>query len=164
MLGKRLKSPEEEIEGANKRAKRDETKIDAKLNDKEEEKKGEDLQPTRRSGRNLGKEANYNIDELLDAADQEAFGNGGKGGGCISVMLAQSYSPEILEDPTGWLISEKLDGVRCYWNGQTMYTRNGHPFYPPDWFKKLLPADLCLDGELFTERGDFQKIVSIVRR
>ncbi len=61
-------------------------------------------------------------------------------------------------------MSEKLDGVRCYWNGQTMYTRNGHPFYPPGWFKKLLPADLCLDGELFTERGDFQKIVSIVRR
>ena len=69
MLGKRQKSPEEEIEGANKRVKRDEPKIDAKLNDKEEEKKGEDLQPTRRSGRNIGKEANYNIDELLDAAD-----------------------------------------------------------------------------------------------
>jgi hypothetical protein len=88
MLGKRQKSSNEEVEGANKRVKRDEPKIVAKLNDKEEEKKGEDLQPTRRSGRNLGKEANYNIDELLDAVDQDAFGNGSKGGGCISVMLA----------------------------------------------------------------------------
>jgi DNA ligase-1 len=51
-------------------------------------------------------------------------------------MLAQTYSPELLEDPTGWLMSEKLDGVRCYWNGSTMYTRNGNVFYPPDWFKK----------------------------
>jgi DNA ligase-1 len=79
-------------------------------------------------------------------------------------MLAQTYSPEILPDPTGWLISEKLDGVRCYWNGQTMYTRNGLSFYPPDWFKEGLPKDLCLDGELWTGRADFQKIVSIVRR
>ena len=45
-----------------------------------------------------------------------------------------------------------------------MYTRNAVPFVPPDWFKKELPADLCLDGELWTEREDFQKIVSIVRR
>lgn len=79
-------------------------------------------------------------------------------------MLAQTYSPELLEDPTGWLMSEKLDGVRCYWNGSTMYTRNGNVFYPPDWFKKQLPTDICLDGELWTERADFQKIVSIVRK
>lgn len=78
-------------------------------------------------------------------------------------MLADTYNPE-LHDPVGWLMSEKLDGVRCYWNGSAMYTRNGHLFYPPDWFKELLPKDLCLDGELWTNRADFQKIVSIVRR
>jgi DNA ligase-1 len=61
-------------------------------------------------------------------------------------------------------MSEKLDGVRCYWNGSTMYTRNGKLFYPPDWFKDLLPKDLALDGELWTKRDDFQRAVSIVRR
>lgn len=85
------------------------------------------------------------------------------GGGCINVMLAQTYDPEK-HDPAGWLMSEKLDGVRCYWNGSAMYTRNKNIFYPPDWFKAQLPKNLCLDGELWTKRGDFQKIVSIVRR
>ncbi len=61
-------------------------------------------------------------------------------------------------------MSEKLDGVRCYWNGKNMYSRNGNLFYPPDWFKDLLPEDLALDGELWTKRNDFQKAVSIVRR
>ena len=43
--------------------------------------------------------------------------------GCIAVMLAQNYDP-AKHDPTGWLMSEKLDGVRCYWDGcSTMYSR-----------------------------------------
>ena len=50
------------------------------------------------------------------------------GSGCINVMLAHNYDPEK-HDVTGWLMSEKLDGVRCYWNGKSMYTRNGNPFF-----------------------------------
>ena len=52
-------------------------------------------------------------------------------------------------------MSEKLDGVRCYWDGEKMYTRNGNEFYPPDYFKDALPKDVCLDGELWTGRDDF---------
>ena len=78
-------------------------------------------------------------------------------------MLAKNWDP-VTNDPTGWLMSEKLDGVRCFWNGRNMYTRNGKLFYPPDWFKELLPKNLALDGELWTKRDDFQKSVSIVRR
>lgn len=80
------------------------------------------------------------------------------------MMLAQTYSPDLCPNPTGWLMSEKLDGVRCYWNGSAMYTRNGNSFQPPAWFKNALPADMALDGELWSKRSDFQKIVSIVRR
>ena len=40
-------------------------------------------------------------------------------------MLAQTYDPDR-DDPTGWLMSEKLNGVRCYWDGSTLYTRNGN--------------------------------------
>lgn len=77
-------------------------------------------------------------------------------------MLAHNYDPEK-HDPTGWLMSEKLDGVRCYWNGTNMYSRAGNPFYAPDDFKAKLPK-MALDGELWTNRDDFQKIVSIVRK
>lgn len=68
-------------------------------------------------------------------------------------MLAQSYDPEK-HDPKGWLMSEKLDGVRCYWNGKTMFSRNGKLFYPPDDWKKKLPP-IALDGELWSKRDDF---------
>ena len=98
-------------------------KVSAKKN--EEEKKGK-AEPARKSDRNIGKEPNYNIDDIITASLDE--GKGGVGGGCISVMLAQTYSPDLCPDPTGWLMSEKLDGVRCYWNGSAMYTRNGNSF------------------------------------
>ena len=83
--------------------------------------------------------------------------------GAQPLMLAKNWDP-VADDPKGWLMSEKLDGVRCFWNGRNMYTRNGNLFYPPDWFKEFLPKNLALDGELWTERDDFQKSVSIVRR
>jgi len=49
-------------------------------------------------------------------------------------MLAHNYDPEK-HDPSGWLMSEKMDGVRCYWNGTSMFTRTGKPFYPPQSWK-----------------------------
>lgn len=63
-------------------------------------------------------------------------------------MLAKSYEPEK-HDPSGWLMSEKLDGVRCYWNGSKMYTRNGNSFYAPKEWQDKLPK-IALDGELWT--------------
>lgn len=101
----------------------------------------------------------YNEDRMLDKiiAENEASGSGG-----ISLMLAKKFEGD--NDPIGWYMSEKLDGVRCFWNGENMYSRNGNLFYPPDWFKGLLPKDLALDGELWTKRNDFQKAVSIVKR
>jgi DNA ligase 1 len=69
-------------------------------------------------------------------------------------MLADVYDPEK-HDPTGWYMSEKLDGVRCYWDGKNLYSRNGNKFYPPAYFKAALPKDFHLDGELWTKRNDF---------
>lgn len=61
-------------------------------------------------------------------------------------------------------MSEKLDGVRCYWDGETMYTRNGNRiFAPKEWIAEL-PAGIALDGELWSGRDSFQSIVSTVRR
>ena len=79
------------------------------------------------------------------------------------VMLAHVYDPEK-NDPTGWLMSEKLDGIRCYYDGESkLYTRTGNPFYAPDWWKKNLPK-IAMDGELWTRRDDFQGLSSIVRK
>ncbi len=67
-----------------------------------------------------------------------------------------------MEDPTGWWVSEKLDGVRAYWNGQQFISRLGNPFLAPSWFTKNLPS-MALDGELWCGRKSFSKTISIVK-
>src|SRR3954466_7228573 len=77
------------------------------------------------------------------------------------VLLAETW--DGLLDPTGWWLSEKLDGVRAYWDGAKLVSRLGNTFHAPDWFIERLPAH-PLDGELFMERKSFQKTIAIVRR
>lgn len=77
------------------------------------------------------------------------------------LLLAQTWDTVL--DPTGWWISEKLDGVRAYWNGKQLISRNGNSFYAPGWFTSCLPS-MHLDGELWIDRKAFQRTVSIVRR
>jgi len=60
-------------------------------------------------------------------------------------------------------LSEKLDGVRAYWDGSRLWSRQGNQFYAPDWFVEKLPNE-PLDGELWMDRKAFQRTVSIVRR
>jgi len=80
------------------------------------------------------------------------------GGG---VLLAEKWTPGV--DPTGWWMSEKLDGVRAYWNGEAFYSRNGNMFAAPAWFTDLLPSNVSLDGELYVGPGLFDETISIVR-
>ncbi|RDB20051.1 DNA ligase [Hypsizygus marmoreus] len=79
------------------------------------------------------------------------------------LLLANKWDIETGPDPVGWWISEKLDGVRTYYDGKQMISRLGNPFTPPDWFLEKLPKDVTLDGELFGGRGEFQSTVSIVK-
>ena len=65
------------------------------------------------------------------------------------------------ENIAGWVMSEKLDGIRGYWDGTRMYTRKGTPLNPPQWFMKNFPP-FPLDGELWSQRGDFEFIQSVV--
>ncbi len=74
--------------------------------------------------------------------------------------LAKTYASQ---DPTGWLMSEKLDGVRAIWTGEKLISRNGNEFAAPQWFLDGLPS-LPLDGELWMGRGKFQAVVGAVRR
>jgi DNA ligase 1 len=66
-------------------------------------------------------------------------------------------------DYKGWWVSEKLDGVRAYWDGTHLLSRNGNIFTAPESFTKDLPKDKTLDGELFGGRKKFQTTVGIVK-
>jgi DNA ligase-1 len=89
------------------------------------------------------------------AEDEEA----GKAG--PPLLLAERWDNAL--DLTGWWISEKLDGVRAFWDGKSLISRLGNTFHAPDWFVAGLP-DMPLDGELWIGRKTFQRTVSIVRR
>lgn len=62
---------------------------------------------------------------------------------------------------TNWYMSEKLDGIRAYWNGKEFKSKNGNKIYAPDWFTKDFP-NFELDGELWSKRDDFENIQNIV--
>lgn len=62
---------------------------------------------------------------------------------------------------TGWLMSEKLDGIRGYWTGKELQTRKGKKIYTPKWFIKNFPP-FELDGELWTKRNNFENIQNII--
>ncbi|NVJ61701.1 MAG: DNA ligase [Gammaproteobacteria bacterium] len=76
-------------------------------------------------------------------------------------LLAKEYQPG--EKLTDFLISEKLDGVRAFWNGESLITRGGIKLNPPKWFTQNFPR-MALDGELWIERGRFEELSSIVRQ
>jgi len=78
------------------------------------------------------------------------------------VLLAKKWSGK--EDVTCYWMSEKLDGVRAIWDGERFWSRNWNPFNAPDWFRKLMPKGVVLDGELFAGRGRFGETISAVRK
>lgn len=62
---------------------------------------------------------------------------GKAGHGPISVLLASNWEESI--DPTNYMISEKLDGMRMVWTGKTMYSRNGNIINFPKFFVEGWP-------------------------
>ena len=76
-------------------------------------------------------------------------------------MLAHQWNHKV--EIKGWWLSEKLDGVRGYWTGDKLISRQGNPFHAPEWFTRDFPST-PLDGELWTGREQFPELVSIVRR
>ncbi|HEY9065309.1 MAG TPA: DNA ligase, partial [Burkholderiaceae bacterium] len=78
------------------------------------------------------------------------------------LVLARQAPPDV--DPAGYLVSEKYDGVRAWWDGRTLRFRSGLPVAAPAWFTQRLPHDTALDGELWTGRGRFEAVSGIVRR
>ena len=82
-------------------------------------------------------------------------------GAAPAVLLAAEFRPGI--DPAAYLVSEKLDGVRAYWDGKQLLSRSGRAIDAPDWFVAALPAT-PLDGELWLGRGRFEQLAATVQR
>jgi len=75
------------------------------------------------------------------------------------LFLLNNYSDDT--NITSWYMSEKLDGVRAYWDGKQLISRNGQVFDAPLFFTNDFPK-IELDGELWNKRGNFSSISSIV--
>ena len=80
----------------------------------------------------------------------------------VPLLLAHVWNEEE-HDPTGWWMSEKLDGVRAYWDGKQFLSRNNNIFYTPAWFAAGLPPH-ALDGELWIARKKFDFTSGLVRQ
>lgn len=105
------------------------------------------------------------------------------------LMLAHTYKPGK-HHYAGWFASEKLDGMRAFWDGGIsrglfcyqvpyantakharfveapiatgLWTRYGQPIHAPDYFLDDLPQ-VPLDGELWLGAGKFQQVTSCVK-
>jgi len=78
-----------------------------------------------------------------------------------SLQLANIYHEEI--NLQNYWVSEKYDGVRAYWNGSQLISRQGNTIHAPGWFTEPL-TDTPLDGELWLDRGKFDQLSGIIRR
>ena len=71
------------------------------------------------------------------------------------------YHP--VDNISDYWVSEKLDGVRGYWNGHQLFTKQGHLINAPIWFTQYWPNQ-AIDGELWIARNTFAQVSSIVRK
>ncbi|GAA5864243.1 hypothetical protein JCM8547_001305 [Rhodosporidiobolus lusitaniae] len=146
-IGKAAKKAKVEAKGkAKKIVQKEEEEEGAKVSDPEEKEEGGDSSPFKQQLREKAAKAE----------------KGRKGG--AELLLAKKFDLDGTKDPKGWWVSEKLDGVRAYWDGQsTLWSRIGNPFSAPASFLSHLPRGTTLDGELFLGRDRFDETSGIVR-
>ena len=110
-------------------------------------------------------------------------------------MLAHTFGEDTIINNTisGWFLSEKLDGLRAYWDGGIsrgflaknvpyanterdkrlvdpdylatgLWSRNAKVIRAPEWFLDALPNGLALDGELWGGVGQWEATASIIKQ
>ncbi len=107
------------------------------------------------------------------------------------LMLAHDYDPDK-DRIAGWFWSEKLDGMRCFWDGGItrgipaakipwanvekhgrlkeevistgLWSRYAQVLRAPEWWTNQLPEGMTLDGELYLGPQQFEKTMSIVKK
>jgi len=70
---------------------------------------------------------------------------------------------KTVDDISQYWLSEKLDGMRGYWDGKQLLSRQGNIIHSPKWFTKHWPKTV-IDGELWLGRNKFQQTISCVRK
>jgi DNA ligase-1 len=80
-----------------------------------------------------------------------------------AIQQGIAYQKHNNIDIKQYYISEKLDGMRGYWNGKQLLSRQGNVINSPKWFTQHWP-DTPIDGELWISQNNFQPLISCVRR
>ena len=80
-----------------------------------------------------------------------------------AIQHASHYKATRVLDIKHYWLSEKLDGMRGYWDGKQLLSRQGNLIHTPTWFTKDWPTTV-MDGELWLGRNQFQQTLSCVRR
>ena len=86
------------------------------------------------------------------------------------LILAENYSDEM--NVINWFMSEKIDGIRAYWDGDRLWSRTGKEINVPESFIINFPKKVTLDGELFlrpeiklkSNTSLFSEVCSITRK
>lgn len=85
---------------------------------------------------------------------------------CLNLFALDLIKPVVLNidniNISDYLVSEKLDGVRGFWDGKRLYSKNENLYYPPDDFVKNFPP-FAIDGELYCD-AEFEDIISDVKK
>jgi len=89
----------------------------------------------------------------------------------VAQQTPQKFKPDIqhgvsyqkVDDISQYYVSEKLDGVRGYWDGKQLLTRQGNIIHSPSWFTQHWPT-FPMDGELWLGRNTFQRLLSCVKK
>jgi len=77
------------------------------------------------------------------------------------MTLGRDFQPGV-DRLEGWLLSEKLEDVRAYWDGHQCWTRGGNVIPLPERIRSELPQGVALDGGIFCGRGNFYEARSAV--
>lgn len=91
-----------------------------------------------------------------------------KTGSIIKIQPKNLKLLGINEPPTGWWVSEKLDGIRAIWDGEKFLSRNSQSglgskvfSYVPQFIIDSMPGGVALDGEIWLGRNKFNEMSSI---
>lgn len=148
----KLKNPHGS-QGSPRKKLQSKTKSPAKRKRKDADEE-EDAKPVKRPRKPVSsgsKKGNTGIDEEEEEEEEDDAETVSAGKKVPELLLANKWDIEKGADPTGWLMSEKLDGVRLvdcpniflkpllvalrtFFDGKHMYSRLGNPFTPPKWF------------------------------
>lgn len=79
------------------------------------------------------------------------------------ILLLNKISEQEIQKKNfnGYLMSEKLDGVRGIWEAGKFKTRQDNPIHTPSYFTYNFPS-FKLDGELWIARAKFDEVSALI--